>query len=189
MQSEQYVELIKERLSEKRFIHSLNVAKEAVKLAEKHGGDVEKAYIAGILHDICKEDLPEKQLQIMTECGITIDSFTRSSEKLWHAKAGAAYIQRHLGIDDRDIINAISYHTTARMNMSLLEKIIYLADYIGEDRDYDGVDDMRRETEKSLEDGMLFALRFTVCDLATRDRIIHPNTFAAYNEIISLKIN
>ena len=184
MNTEKYDAIIKERLSEKRYIHSVNVAKEAVRLAKKHGADLEKAYIAGILHDICKEESPENQLQIIEKYGITVDEFTLQSTKLYHAKAGAAFVKGELGIDDEDIINAILYHTTAREGMSLLETIIYLADYIGEDRDYNGVDKMRCETEKSILDGMIFALKFTMQDLAGRELVIHPDTFNAYNQYI-----
>ncbi len=187
MKLEKYEAIIKNRLSEKRYIHSVNVAKEAVKLAEKHGADVEKAYIAGILHDICKEESPQNQLQIIEKYGITVDSYTLKSYKLYHAKAGAAFIKGELLIEDEDIINAVLYHTTAREGMSLLEKIIYLADYIGEDRDYNGVDEMRRETEKSLLDGMIYALKFTMQDLAGRELVIHPDTFNAYNQYITEK--
>lgn len=179
--------LIKNRLSQKRYIHSVNVAKEAVNLAQIHGADTEKAYIAGILHDICKEESPENQLQIIEKYGITVDGYTLQSHKLYHAKAGAAFVKGELGIEDEDIINAILYHTTARENMSLLEKIIYLADYIGEDRSYNGVEEMRSETKKSIMDGMIFALKFTMQDLSGRELIIHPDTFNAYNQYISEK--
>jgi len=187
MKNVDYDAIIKSRLSEKRYIHSVNVAKEAVRLAKKYGADVEKAYIAGILHDICKEDSPEIQLQTTEKYGINVDEFTRKSTKLYHAKAGAAFIKGELGIDDEDIINAILYHTTARKDMSILETVIYLADYIGEDRTYNGVDEMRIETEKSILDGMIFALKFTMQDLAGRELVIHPDTFNAYNQYITEK--
>ena len=187
MTNTNYDAIIKSRLSKKRYIHSVNVAKEAVRLAKKYGADEEKAYIAGILHDICKEDSPEIQLQIIEKYGITVDEFTKQSTKLYHAKAGAAFIKGELGIEDEDIINAILYHTTARKNMSILETIIYLADYIGEDRTYNGVDEMRCETEKSIIDGMIYALKFTMQDLAGREFVIHPDTFNAYNQYILKK--
>ena len=183
-QYKEYVQLIEQRLSQKRFIHSMNVAKECVKLAEKYGGDKEKAYLVGVLHDIMKEEKPEILLQTLAEYGIINDTVTVSSRPLWHAKAGAAYCQHVLNIHDEDIINAISYHTTARANMSQLEKILYLADYIGEERDYPDVDVMRSETWKSMKSGMEYALKYSIGDLVQRNKAIHPDTIEAYNEIV-----
>ncbi len=186
-QYKEYVELIEQRLSPKRFLHSMNVAKECVKLAEKYGGDKEKAYLAGVLHDIMKEEKPEMQLQTMLQSGIMIDTVTRNARPLWHAKAGAAYCQSVLKIQDEDILNAISYHTTARADMSQLEKVLYLADYIGEERDYPDVDIMRRETWESMERGMEYALVYSICDLAKRNKAIHKDTVEAYNQIVLQK--
>ena len=183
----QFVELIEQKLTSKRFVHSMNVAKECVKLAKKYGGDPKRAYLAGILHDIMKEEKPEIQLQIMAEYGIITDVVTLASKPLWHAKAGAAYCQYVLGIDDMEIINAISYHTTARANMSQMEKILYLADYIGEDRDYPDVDKMREETWTSMKRGMEYALQYSIEDLSQRKKAIHVDTIEAYNQIVLQK--
>ena len=158
MEGEKYIEVIRPLMGEKRFVHSLNVAKSAVMLADKYGGDREKAFTAGILHDIMQEASPERQLKILSDNGIILDKVSKSAHKLWHAKAGAAYCQDILKIVDFDILNAISFHTTARAGMSLLEKIIYLADYIGEDRDYNGVEEMRKATLHSLEEGLELSL-------------------------------
>lgn len=179
-----YVELITGRLSPKRLIHSLNVAKAAVHLVSLYGGDAEKAYVAGILHDVMKEEKTEILLQTMEESVIMTDALTLNAPPLWHAKAGALYCERVLAVKDEDILNAISYHTTGRAGMSQLEKILYLADYIGEERDYEDVDVMRRETFASMERGMAYALTYTIQDLATRHKTIHPDTLNAYNEIM-----
>ncbi len=181
---DRYVQIITERLSEKRLIHSLNVAKAAVQLVSLYGGNAEKAYLAGILHDIMKEEKTEILLQILKESVIMTDALTLGARPLWHAKAGALYCEQVLGIDDQDILNAIAYHTTGRANMSHLEKILYLADYIGEERNYEDVDIMRRETFASMERGLVYALTYTLQDLATRHKTIHPDTLAAYNQII-----
>ncbi len=184
---QEYVQLIEQRLSPKRFLHSMNVAKECVKLAEKYGGDKQKAYLAGVLHDIMKEESPEMQLQTINESDIMIDTVTENARPLWHAKAGAAYCKQVLNIQDEDIINAISYHTTARADMSQLEKILYLADYIGEERDYPDVDIMRRETWSSMERGMAYALEYSICDLVQRKKAIHIDTINAYNQLVLQK--
>ena len=178
-----YVLILKERLTEKRFYHSLAVAKEAYRLAEKYGCDTKKAFLAGLLHDICKDDEPNSQLQILNEFGIMIDAVTKNTRKLWHAVAGSVYLKERLQIAD-DIVSAVRYHTTAKANMSLLEKILYLADFTSEERDYPGVDDMRKAVDISLEYAMKEALVFTVVDLTEKGMAIHEDTMEAYREIV-----
>jgi len=181
---ENYVKILKDRLSEKRFFHSLAVAKEALRLAEKYGCDTKKAFLAGLLHDICKDDSPNLQLQLFDEFGIILDTVEKNARKLWHAIAGSAYIKEKLKLDDAEIILAIRYHTTARKGMSLLEKILYLADFTSGDRDYEGVEDMRKAVDVSLEHAMREALIFTVVDLTERGMPVHGDTMEAYREIV-----
>ncbi|MGN0452693.1 MAG: bis(5'-nucleosyl)-tetraphosphatase (symmetrical) YqeK [Ruminococcus sp.] len=184
MKLEDYYALAKETLSERRFIHSRNVAACAAKLAEKYGEDPERAETAGILHDITKELNPEKQLQIINDGGIILDIVTERSPKLYHPVSGMVYARDTLGITDVGILTAIRYHTTARAEMSLLEKIIYIADFISEERDYSDVDIMRAEAEKSLEDGMRYALSYVISDLIEKRRTVHPDALGAYNEVV-----
>lgn len=177
-----YVELLMQRLTEKRFYHTLCVAKEAVRLAEKYGADTKKAFLSGILHDICKDMSESEQLQLFKEFGIILDSLVLNAPKLWHSALGAEYLEKKLGITDSDILNAVRYHTTARANMSLLEKIIYLADFTSEERDYSGVEDMRRAVNISLEKAMFDALEFSVNDLKEKNKPVHPDTLSAFEE-------
>ena len=179
-----YYELAKNTLSERRYIHSRNVAAAAVRLAKKYGEDQLKAETAGILHDITKELKYENQLQIVESGGIILDDVCKKSPQLLHAVTGMVYCRDTLGITDPDILNAIKHHTTARANMSLLEKIIFIADFISDERDYPDVDVMRAECEKSLEDGMSYGLGFVIPDLVARKRAIHPDALAAYNELV-----
>lgn len=185
MNADYYRSLIKNRMGERRYIHSLNVAKAAVALAERYSADVEKAEIAGILHDCCKEIPKDEMLQIITRGGIILDATEKNSSKLWHAVAGSVYVRDELNIKDDDIINSIKYHTTGRAGMSLLEKIIFIADFIGDERDYDGVDIMRKKAFECLEDAMLFGLQFTITDLTRRKLQIHSNAFFCYNDTIN----
>lgn len=180
----EYKKLIKSMMSENRYNHCVNVSKEAVKLAKRYGGDEEKAAIAGILHDITKEIPKEEQLQIMLDSGIILDDIQKNAPKLWHGISGSAYIKNHLDIDDEDILNAICYHTTGRAGMSLLEKIIFVADFTSEERTYKGVATMRKKSRKSLEDAMLYGFKFTFSDLSSRELAIHPDELACYNEIV-----
>lgn len=181
---QQFESLLKSRLTEYRFNHSLAVRDEAVRLAKKYGANEEKALVAGLLHDIMKDEPSDGQLKYIIDNGIILDDVSKSSAKLWHAIAGAAYLQYELHIEDEDILNAVRYHTTARANMSLLEKVIYLADYTSVDRQYNGVEDMRAAVEISMEQAMHTSLLFSINDLSGRDLAIHPNTIAAWNQLV-----
>ncbi len=184
MSIEEYCSLIRTRMGKKRYIHSLNVAKSAVELAKQYNADVYKAETAGILHDCCKEIPKEEMLQIICDGGIILDAVEKKSSKLWHSIAGSVYVRDTLNIYDEDIINSIKFHTTGREGMSLLEKIIFVADFISDERNYNGVDIMRKKAFNCLEDAMLFGLKFTITDLANRNLTIHSNAINCYNDII-----
>lgn len=184
MDNPDYKKIIRELMGDYRYEHSVNVADEAVTLAELYGGDVKKAYTAGILHDVTKELPNDKQLQIINDGGIILDDVQKQAPKLWHAISGSVYIQTELDITDSDIINAIRYHTTGRANMSLLEKIIYIADYTAKGRDYNGVEVMRELSRKSLEDAMIFSYQFTINKLSSLESAIHPDEIYGYNDIV-----
>jgi nicotinate-nucleotide adenylyltransferase len=171
-------------MSEYRYVHSVNVSQEAKRLAKLYGADEEKAAIAGILHDITKETPKDEQLKIIVDSGIILDDVQLNAPKLWHGISGSVYVKNNLGIDDEDILNAIRYHTTGRANMSLLEKIIFVADFTSEERTYKGVSTMRKKSRKSLENAMLYGFKFTFTDLSKRELSIHPDELACYNEII-----
>ena len=183
MNIEQYLSEL-DALSEYRRVHSLNVSKEAVRFAEKYGADVEKARLAGLLHDVTKETDGDKQLQIIEKGGIILSETEKRSPKLWHAISGACYVRDMLGIDDPDIFNAIRFHTTARAGMSILEKVVFLADFTSAERDYPDIDIIREHAENSLEEGMLYGLKFTLSRLIGRGNLVSPDALAAYNEIL-----
>lgn len=184
MKINDYYSLAKKTLSDYRFNHSKMVAKAAVILAEKYGADVTKAEIAGILHDITKEEPKNNQLQLLKDNDIMLDSVTKCNEKILHAVSGAAFAEFVLGIKDRDLLNAIRFHTTARAGMSLLEKIVFIADFISDDRTYPDIDIMLQEADKSLEHGMKYALTYVIGSLVNNGRCVHPDAIDAYNEII-----
>lgn len=184
---EKIITLIKSRLEESRFNHSLNVAESARELATLYGGDADKAYTAGLLHDVMKNASDEEQLGVLSEAGIELMPVERANKKLWHAVAGAAYVKFVMGIDDREIVRAVRYHTTGRAGMSQLEKIIYLADYISAERSYNGVEDMRRLCRENPDAAIEYALVFGIPDLVSKGRVIHPDSLDLYNEIIIKK--
>ena len=179
-----YTQHIRERLGDYRFKHSVNVSREAIRLARRYGGDEEKAELAGLLHDVMKDAGKKEQLAIIEKYGVKLNEVELQAPKLWHAIAGAVYVKKVLRIRDKDIVNAVRYHTTARARMTLLEKIVYIADYTSEVRDYKGVEKMRKASNVSLEYAMEEALAFGIEARAEEHTAIHPDTFAAYNEIM-----
>lgn len=177
-----YKQELQKNLKEKRYNHCLNVAESARELAIMYGADENKAYTAGLLHDITKELDSETQLKLCDEFGIIMSGLEKNAFKLWHAITGAHYVKYILKIKDDEIFDAILYHTTAKENMSLLTKIIYIADYISVDRDYNGVEEMRLASKQSLDEAISIATEFTVNDLKKQNRAIHENTIKAYNQ-------
>ena len=181
---DEYKELIRSMMGDYRYTHSVNVSEEAVALAKLYGADVNDAYTAGILHDITKELPAKEQLQIIADGGIILDSVQKNAHKLWHSISGSVYVRDKLGIKNPDIINAIRYHTTGRQGMSLLEKIVFIADFTAAERSYNGVEIMREKSRQSLEDAMLFACKFTIGDLSSRELAIHRDQLDCFNELV-----
>lgn len=181
--NEQYRQLVSSRLSSYRANHSFCVAESAVELCERFGGDKEKAYVAGLLHDVMKEEDNNTQLQYMQKVGIIVSTLEKMSPKLYHAISGAAYCRFVLGIDDDEIISAIRYHTTGKQNMSQLEKIIFLADFISADRSYDDIEVIRDKAKKSLDEAILYGVQYTIKELADKEAPIHEDTLALYNQL------
>ena len=175
---------IRERLSDFRYTHSLEVAKSARELARIYGSDEEVAFTAGLAHDVLKELSREEFISFFEKEGISLTAVEASAMKLWHAMAGARYLQKEYCFSD-EIITAVRYHTTGIAGMSILEKILFIADFISLDRNYNGVENMRKRAEVSLEYAMEEGLRFTIEDLARECKPIHPDTISCYNEILN----
>ena len=184
MTDEKIIEILRNRLDEYRFIHSLAVADEAVVLAQRYGCDINKARTAGLLHDVFKNESVENMIEYINNCNIKLTDVEMNAKKLWHSILGAHYIEYNLGITDNDMINAVRYHTTARAGMSTLEKVIYLADYTSSDRNYNGVQQMRDAVKKDMSSAMLIALEFSINELLNKKACIHPDTINAYNELM-----
>ena len=180
----EYKTLLSSRLNESRYKHSLCVADEARRLAHLYGADTHKAYLAGLLHDITKNASTKEHLKIFDAFDIILTDVEKSSVKLWHAISGAAYVEHFLNIDDKEIIDAIRYHTTARENMTSLDTVIYLADFTSADRDYEDVDVMRSLVNKSIDEALNYALKYTIEELTEKCAAIHPDTISAYNSVV-----
>ena len=178
----EFLEILKEKLTPSRLYHSICVAEKAKHLAEIFGADTEKAYTAGLIHDIMRYEPAEEMLKLIDEDGK--HKLTDSERKITvtlHAVAGEVYLRTKLGVTDEEILSAVRYHTTGKEKMTLLEKIIYVADLTSEDRDYPDVSKVRETAEKSLEKATLCGLSFTIESNAKQNRPIHIDTVKAYN--------
>ena len=185
---EKYEKLIKSRLSEYRYTHSMNVAKRARELAGIYSLDEDKAYLAGILHDITKETDYAEQEKYMDNLGIIPTELEKSNKLVYHQISGACYVKSVLGIDDEEILSAIRYHTTGHAEMTEFEMVIYLADLTSAERSYPDVESVRELADNSLTDAMLCATRFTITDLANKNKLIHPDTLYCYNWVLQKAI-
>lgn len=180
----EFLEEIKKRLNPDRLYHSLNVADEAKKLAKHFVADEQKAFTAGLLHDILKNTPDSELLQYFERNGIMLTETERASRKTWHAMAGADFLRRELHVTDEDILSAVRWHTTGRAGMTLLDKVLFVADFISADRDYPGVERMREKAYVSLEDAMLEGLQFTINELVENAWPVHEDSIRAYNELV-----
>lgn len=180
---------IKEMLPEKRYRHSLNVANCAVKLSKIYGCDKEKAYIAAIAHDCAKYLNKEEVKYYVDKYKIVLDELEKDNLALSHSLIGSYIAKYEFGINDKDIINAIKYHTTGKEDMNLIEKIIYIADLIEEDRDFPGVEVLRDLVyNKQLDKALLISFNNTIKLVIDNNQLIHNRTVNARNYLIKNKI-
>lgn len=178
-------QLLRQKLDDYRYIHSLGVADSARELARLYGGDREKAYFAGLLHDIAKNMPKEEQLALINKGGIILSEEEKNNPALWHGIAGECYLRLEMNITDPEILGSVRYHTTGKKGMTLLEKIIYVADYISAERNYPDVDVMRDlSLNHSLEEASLYSLIYTFNKMTKLQGIIHPDSVEYYNELI-----
>ncbi len=176
---------IKEVMQLKRYTHTLGVVDAAIYLANKYGADPEEARIAALLHDYAKDYTEEELKAYVLQHQLEVDKVLLEAYQLLHGKVAASIAEIKFSIKNRDILNAIENHTTGRENMSMLEKIIYLADFIELGRSYPGVDELRLRAEESLDKAVLMAFNNTIKYVLDIEKLLHPNTILARNEILS----
>lgn len=183
MDRNQALEIVKAQITEHRYIHTLGVMETAIKLADIYQADEKKAEIAAIFHDYAKFRPKDEMKQIIIDQGMPRELLAYNSE-LWHAPVGAYLVQTEVGIMDQEILDAIKYHTSGRENMTLLEKIIYIADYIEPGRHFPGVEEVRELAERNLDAALIQALQNTIQFLMKKNQPIFPATFFTYNYLI-----
>ena len=180
------IQKIKKQLSKsmdhKRYEHTLGVAYTAVSLAMCHGEDIVKAELAGLLHDCAKCLDNDKKIHICEKYNITISESEQRNPFLLHAKVGAHLAEKKYHIEDQDILNAVLYHTTGRPAMSLLEKIIYIADYIEPRRDQaPDLDIIRKLSFHNLDQALIKILKDSLIHLKKSEKEIDPMTQKTYD--------
>ena len=170
----------KKALSEKRFKHSEGVVNRAVEYAKIYGIDVEIVKLVAIAHDIAKELSEEQEREYIKQYNIQLDEIESISHNLLHAKIGFYICKNKYGFTE-DMANAVKYHTTGRPNMSLLEKIIYLADATDSNRNYDDMDYYVNTIKNNINIGMREVSKWVISDLLKKNRIVHLNSVKCYN--------
>ena len=153
-------------LGQKLYLHSIGTMKEAEKLALVYGCDIKRAKLAGLLHD----------------CGKG-----RCKDNLKHSKKSAELAKEKFGVKDNDILNAIMYHTTGRVNMTLLEKIIYIADKIEPNRHYPGLEEIRKEAFKNLDEAIIKSLESTIEYVKNRNMVLDMESVNTLNYLKEVK--
>ncbi|MGI5963460.1 MAG: nicotinate (nicotinamide) nucleotide adenylyltransferase [Lawsonibacter sp.] len=165
-------------IRQKRVPHVVGVEEEAVRLAQRWGVDPEPARHAAILHDCTKYlELPE-QLELCRQYGVQLDDLERQMVKLLHSKTGACIARTIFG-EPEEVYEAIFWHTTAKEDMTTLEKVIYLADYIEPNRDFDGVERLRELSYQNLDQALLLGVETTIQEMEERQLPIHKKTLLA----------
>ncbi|MCX7780842.1 MAG: bis(5'-nucleosyl)-tetraphosphatase (symmetrical) YqeK [Negativicutes bacterium] len=172
------------KLSGKRMRHSEGVMKSAAELAERYGANVEKAKLAGILHDCAREMPRNNLLQSAKAFGIVVSDIERQMPLLLHAPLGSKIAQAEYGIDDPEILSAIALHTTGAAKMTLLDKIVYLADFIEPGRDFPGVDTLRLLAKLDLDKAVLQAFDQSIRYILEHKGLIHPATIEGRNTLL-----
>lgn len=180
----EYRRLLLGKLDGYRMHHSECVSECAALLAEKYGADVEKARLAGLLHDVMKNASSAEQIDEISKAGEDLTKVELANYKVWHQISGAAFLKNNKITDDGEILGAVRWHTTGRAGMTLLEKIVYTADFISADRKYKDVDVVRRLADISLDHAILYTSRYTIEKLVSGDKLIHPATVDCYNDML-----
>lgn len=171
-------EAVKPYLSPRRVAHVAGCESEAVLLAMRYGEDAEAAAEAGILHDITKKLSYDEQLILCDKYGIILDKDQLANEKLLHAITGAAFARDVFGVSDA-VYDAIRWHTTGKPDMTLLEKIIYMADYVEPTRDFPGVEKLRALAHEDIDAAMALGLEMSLADIRSGGVAPHKDTVEA----------
>ena len=183
MTLKQAKELVRSRLSDQRYEHTLNVKKMAVKLAKRYGADEEQAALAALLHDAAKEISKDEMRAIMRAYPEYAEGDEERPTPVWHGICAAILARTEWGVEDEAVLSAIACHTAGKPGMSRLDKILYLADMTSAERDWSGVNKLRRLERNDLDAAMLVALKQTNDFVLSQGKPLDPMSKAAYEDI------
>jgi len=180
---------VQDNLDKERFEHTLGVMYTSAALAMRYGADLEKALVAGLLHDCAKCISSDKKIKLCEKYNIAISESEKKNPGLLHAKLGAYLAKSKYEIEDQEIIDAIAYHTTGRPNMTLLDKIVYIADYLEPNRcEAPNLPEVRALAFVDLEECLYVILRDSLAYLQTKSEVIDPmteNTYLYYKKVLN----
>lgn len=175
---------VKEQVSEKRFKHILGVEQAALELARANDYELEKASVAALVHDYAKERSDSEFKALIVQTGLEQDLLNWNNF-IWHGVVGAEIIKKELKITDEEILNAVRRHTVGAKEMTLLDQIVYVADYIEPGRDFPGVDQVRQLAAESLRAAVEFETKHTLLYLMNNDKTIYPAAILTYNAYVA----
>lgn len=174
-------EKLKKDIGEDRFIHSLGVMETSIELARIYNVDKEKAALAGLLHDCAKFSDKRIVLKMASDFGIILDNVMKYNDKLIHGPLGAEIARKFYYVTDDQVLNAIKYHTTGKENMNLLERIVFIADYIEPNRKFEGVEKIRELAFQDLNNSIINAIDNTIKYVIDGGNLLHLDTVKARN--------
>lgn len=179
-------EIIRQKMTPRRHKHTLDTAATAIRLAKQYGADPAKAEVAALLHDIAREYSDSELIEICRKYNIHPNTVEKAVPKLLHGKIGAYIAKEEYSVADEEILNAIIYHTTGREHMSLLEKIVFLADMIEPGRNFPGIELIREAAQRDLDSAVLMSLDSTISFVLDRRQFIHPDSVHARNYLLEV---
>lgn len=182
MDKEQALKLVKPHLSQKRYQHTKRVLTTALELAQRYDVDEEETMLAAVFHDYAKYRPLDEMSHIIKQKELPIDLLSFHHE-LWHGPVASILVETEIGITNQRVKDAIYWHTTGRGNMSELEKVVYLADYIEPGRSFPGLSLIQKKAKEDLDEACFMAVRNTIQFLLERERLIYPETINMYNHL------
>ena len=180
---EEAKELIKSILSEKRYNHSICVMERCIEYAQIYGIDENKACLMGLLHDMAKEMSKEEKIEYCNNNDLPIDDIERRHVTLLHAKIAAHMAKTKYGLSN-DVCDAIEYHTTGRVNMTIWDKILYAADATGKDRHYDNTEFLYNLAKENIDKCVIEILKVSTIDRFEEEKLVHLESVKAFNDLL-----
>ncbi len=179
-------ELARKRLGDKRYHHTLNVEKMAVKLAKRYGADCDQAALAALLHDTAKEMPTADQLALLRAHPDLAGNTENRPTPIWHGVCAAILAKTEWGVTDEAVLSAVACHTAGKPGMTLLDKILFLADMTSEERDFDGVEELRQLEMEDIDKAMYKALDDSMTFVKKGNKPLDSMSAAAWEDFRKL---